>query len=95
MTDEQLLEQFHRLELRLERFETRLEALDKRLSDSTQEVRAGLTDVRSELRTRVEGLESRLNTKAGTWAVTLWGATLAILVSAVGVGLGLLIQRHP
>jgi hypothetical protein len=30
-----------------------------------------------------------------TWAVSLWGTTLAILVSATGVTLGLLIQRHP
>jgi hypothetical protein len=84
MTDDQLMAQFHRLELRLERLDTKVDQLEKRLSDGFAVVHG-----------RLEGLENRLNTKAGTWAVTLWGATLAILVSAVGVGLGLMLRTHP
>jgi hypothetical protein len=33
MTDEQIVEQFHRIELRLERLDTKLDQLEKRLSD--------------------------------------------------------------
>jgi hypothetical protein len=84
MTDDQLMEQFHRIELRLERLDTKVEQLDKRLTEGFATVH-----------TRLEGLETRLNTKAGNWTVGLWGATLAFLISAAGIGLGVLIQRHP
>lgn len=69
MTDEELRELVHRVELRLERLDTRFDALEK-----------SLADVRTEMRAKLEGLESRVNTKAGNWVVSLWGATLAVLI---------------
>jgi hypothetical protein len=69
MTDEELRELVHRVELRLERVDTRLDGLEKRLTE-------GL----AQIHTRLEGLESRVNTKAGNWVVSLWGATLAVLI---------------
>ena len=71
MTDEQLMEQFHRVELRLERLDTKVDQLEKRFTD-------GLAVVNS----RLASLETRLESKASTWAVSLWGATLAMLIGA-------------
>jgi hypothetical protein len=71
MTDEQLSEQFHRLELRLERLDTKVEQLEKRFSDSLAVVN-----------TRLAGLQASLDTRASTWAVGLWGASLAMLIGA-------------
>jgi hypothetical protein len=70
MTDEELHDTFHRLELRLERLDTKMDHLEK-----------SLTDVRGETRAMREGLETRLNSKAGNWVVSLWGATLAVLIA--------------
>jgi hypothetical protein len=70
MTDEQLTDHFHRMELRLERLDTKLDQLEKRLSDGFAVVN-----------TRLEGLETRLNTKAGNWVVSLWGATQGVLIA--------------
>jgi hypothetical protein len=70
MTDEELRELVHRVELRLERLDTRFDGLEK-----------SLADLRTEMRTKLEGLETRVNTKAGNWVVSLWGATLAILIT--------------
>jgi hypothetical protein len=69
MTDDDLRDTFHRLELRLERMDTKLDSLEKRLAS-----------LEGRLDTRFDGLESRVNTKAGNWVVSLWGATLAILI---------------
>jgi chaperonin cofactor prefoldin len=69
MTDDELRETFHRVELRLERLDTKMDNLEK-----------SLADVRGEMRTLREGLENRLNSKAGNWVVSLWGATLAVLI---------------
>ncbi len=63
MTDDELRETFHRFELRLERPDTKMDSLKK-----------SLTDVRGEMRAMREGLETRLNSKAGNWVVSLWGA---------------------
>jgi hypothetical protein len=70
MTDDELRDTFHRLELRLERVDTKLENLEK-----------ALVDFRIETRTRFEGLENRLNTKAGNWTVSLWGGSLAVVMA--------------
>ncbi|HEX2277535.1 MAG TPA: hypothetical protein VHN13_10455 [Candidatus Tectomicrobia bacterium] len=70
MTDEELRETFHRLELRLERLDTKMDHLEK-----------SLTDVRGETRATREGLETRLNSKAGNWVVSRWGATLAVPIA--------------
>jgi hypothetical protein len=70
MTDDEWRDMFHRLELRLERVDTKLENLEK-----------ALVDFRIETRTRFEGLENRLNTKAGTWVVSLWGGSLAVFMA--------------
>jgi hypothetical protein len=70
MTDEELRDTFHRLELRLERLDTKMDHLEK-----------SLTDVRGETRAMREGLETRLNSKAGNWVVSPWGATLAVLIA--------------
>jgi hypothetical protein len=66
MTDDEFRDTFHRFELRLERMDTKVDALEKSLADT-----------RAELRAMREGLETRLNSKAGNWVVSLWGATLA------------------
>ena len=47
MTDEQLIEQFHRLDRRLERLDSKVDGLEKSLADCL-----------SEVRTRFEGLET-------------------------------------
>jgi hypothetical protein len=70
MTDDEWRDMFHRLELRLERVDTKLENLEK-----------ALVDFRIETRTRFEGLENRLNTKAGNWVVSLWGGSLAVFMA--------------
>jgi hypothetical protein len=70
MTDDEWRDMFHRLELRLERVDTKLDNLEK-----------ALVDFRIETRTRFEGLENRLNTKAGTWVVSLWGGSLAVFMA--------------
>ena len=69
MNDEEFRDSFHRFELRLERFDTKLDNLEKRLAS-----------LEGRLDTRFDGLETRLNTKAGNWVVSLWGATLAVLI---------------
>jgi chaperonin cofactor prefoldin len=70
MTDDELRELVHRVELRIERLDARFDALEKTVGD-----------VRAEIRTRLEGVESRINTKASNWVVSLWGATLAVLIA--------------
>jgi hypothetical protein len=70
MTDDEWRDMFHRLELRLERVDTKLDNLEK-----------ALVDFRIETRTRFEGLENRLNTKAGNWVVSLWGGSLAVFMA--------------
>jgi hypothetical protein len=70
MTDDEFRDIFHRIELRLERLDTKLDHLEKSLADS-----------RSEMRAMREGLETRIHSKAGNWVVSLWGATLAVLIA--------------
>jgi hypothetical protein len=70
MTDDELRDTFHRMELRLERLDTKMDNLEK-----------SLADVRGDMRAMREGLETRLNSKAGNWVVSLWGATLAVLIA--------------
>ena len=67
MTDEQLQELFHRIDLRLERLDTKLEGLEK-----------GQVDIRADIRV----IQSRLDEKASQTVVSLWGATLAMLIGA-------------
>jgi hypothetical protein len=96
MTDDQLVEHFHRIELRMERFEERLDGLEKRVSDGLADVRGelrtrfeglekrvsdGLADVRGELRTRFEGLESRLKDKADWRVLGLYTALILGLMT--------------
>jgi hypothetical protein len=78
MIDDETRELFHRMDVRLERLDTKIDNLGKTVAD-----------VRSELRTRFEGLENRLNSEAGNWVVTFWGKIrasgsnpLAILIGA-------------
>ena len=78
MQDEEIRELFHRMEVRFERLDGRMDRLDARIDHLDKTV----ADVRTEFRTRFEGLENRLNTKAGNWVVTFWGSTLAILIGA-------------
>jgi hypothetical protein len=70
MTDDELRDTFHRFDLRLDRMETKLDNLEK-----------GLADFRTEIRTRLEGLENRLNSKAGNWTVSLWGGSSAVVMA--------------
>jgi hypothetical protein len=59
MSAEELRELVRRLALRIERLGTSFDALEKTMADIRTESRAGL-----------EGLESRVNTKAGNWVVS-------------------------
>jgi hypothetical protein len=70
MTDEQIAEQFHRVELRLERLDTKLDQLEKRLSDGV-----------AVINTRLEGFENRLARKADTWVVTAGMGGLGLLLT--------------
>jgi hypothetical protein len=70
MTDDQLVEQFHRVELRLERLDTKVDQLEKRLSDGFAVVN-----------TRLEGFENRLARKADTWVVSAGVGGLALLLT--------------
>jgi chaperonin cofactor prefoldin len=56
--DEETRDQVHRVEVRLERLETKIDDVEKTLGD-----------FRSELRTRLEGIENRIARKAETWLV--------------------------
>jgi hypothetical protein len=78
MQDDEIRELFHRIELRFERLDGRMDRLDTRIDNLEKAVAA----VRSEFRARFEGIENRLNSKAGNWVVTFWGSTLAILIGA-------------
>jgi tetrahydromethanopterin S-methyltransferase subunit G len=55
---------------------TRLDALDKVVMDFRVEVRGRLDAIER----RLDGQESRLHDKASNIVVSLWGATLAILI---------------
>ena len=89
MQDEEFRELFHRVELHLERIDgridrldTRIDGVEKRLDTRIESVEKAVADARTEFRMRFEGIENRLNTKAGNWVVTFWGATLAMLIGA-------------
>jgi DNA repair ATPase RecN len=64
------------IEDHLHRFEPRLERLDANQANTDKR----LGDLQAEMRARLEGLENRVNTRAGNWVVSLWGATLAVLI---------------
>jgi len=70
MTGEELRDQFHRLELRLERLDTKAENVEK-----------GLADARAEFRSRFDGLEARLQDKADWRVVTLYTALIVGLMT--------------
>jgi hypothetical protein len=59
MTDEQIVEHFHHMTVRLERLDTKLDQLEKRLGDGV-----------ALINTSLEGFENRLARKADTWVVT-------------------------
>jgi hypothetical protein len=71
MQDDEIRELFHRFELRLERLDTKMDNLEK-----------SFADLRSEMRGRMNALETRLDNKAGNWVVSFWGTTLAMLIAA-------------
>jgi chaperonin cofactor prefoldin len=84
MTDDELRELVHRVELRLERLDARFEGIDKRmaaLEGRFDGLERRLTSLETQLNTRLEGLEARLHSKAGNWVFSLWGATLAVLIA--------------
>jgi hypothetical protein len=76
MQDDEIRELFHRMELRFEHLDGRMDRLDTRIDNLEKAV----ADVRAEFRGRFEVIENRLNSKAGNWVVTFWGATLAMLI---------------
>jgi hypothetical protein len=77
MTDEELWELVHRVDLRIERLDARFDGLEKRMA--TLEGRA--ESLERTMTTRFEGLETRRNSKASNWVVSLWGAPLAVLIA--------------
>jgi len=68
--DDDTREQFHRIEIRLERLETRIDQMDKRMGDGVGQLNA-----------RFEGLESRIARKADTWIVGLFGTLMVLLMT--------------
>jgi hypothetical protein len=71
MQDDEIRELFHRMDLRLERLDTKMDGLEKRLAS-----------MESRFEVRFAAIETRLDGKAGNWVVSLWGATLAMLIGA-------------
>ncbi len=76
MSDDELRELVHRVDLRIERLDARFDALEKRMAS----VEGRIESLERTITTRFEGLETRINTKASNWVVSLWGATLAVLI---------------
>lgn len=74
MTDDEFRDIFHRLDLRLERLDTKMDALEKRLAS-----------LDGGLGARFDTLDARLDGKAGNWVVSLWGATLAVLIALLNL----------
>ena len=72
MTDDELRDTLHRIELRLERLDTKVDNLEKHLSA-----------LESRMDARFEGLETRLNTKAAPASSKpgLWGGSLAVVMA--------------
>jgi hypothetical protein len=70
MNDEQIVEQFHRMDLRLERLDTKLDQIEKRLSDGF-----GMVN------TRLEGFENRLARKADSWMIGAGVGGLGLLLT--------------
>jgi hypothetical protein len=71
MQDEAIRELFHRMDVRLEWLDTTVDHLEQ-----------SFADLRRDMHSRFSSIDTRLDAKAGTWAVGLWGATLAMLVGA-------------
>jgi hypothetical protein len=71
MQDDEIRELFHRMDLRLERLDTKMDGLEKRLAS-----------MESRFEVCFAAIETRLDGKAGNWVVSLWGATLAMLIGA-------------
>jgi chromosome segregation ATPase len=74
-----LEDRFSRLDLRLD---TRLEGLDTRLDTRLASIDDRLNTRLMGVEGRLSAIEGRLDHKAGNWVVSLWGATLAILIGA-------------
>jgi hypothetical protein len=62
------------IEDHLHRFELRLECPGANQANTDRR----LGDLQADMRARLEGLKNRVNTKAGNWVVSLWGAILAV-----------------
>jgi hypothetical protein len=71
MQDDEIRDLFHRMELRLERLHTKMDNLKKRFAS-----------MESRFESRFNSIDARLDGKAGNWVVSLWGATLAMLIAA-------------
>jgi hypothetical protein len=71
MQENDILELFHRIDLRLERLDTKVDNLDKRIAS-----------LETRFEARFMSIDARLDNKAGNWVVGLWGSTLAILIGA-------------
>jgi hypothetical protein len=78
MQDDELRDLFHRVELRLERIDAKLDAQDKRLTM----VEGRLNSLESRIDGRLAGIDNRIDNKASNITVSLWGATLAMLIGA-------------
>jgi hypothetical protein len=71
MQDEEFRELVHRLDLQLEHLGAKMDNFEKRLAP-----------MQSWFKTRFASIESGLDGKAGNLVVSLWGATLAMLIAA-------------
>jgi chromosome segregation ATPase len=70
------------LHQRLTGIEGRIDALDTRLDTRFEGLDDRLNTRLMGVEGRLGGIEQRLDHKAGTWTVNLWGATLALLIGA-------------
>jgi hypothetical protein len=71
MQDDEIRDLFHRMELRLEQLDTKMDNIEKRVAS-----------MESRFESRFNSIDARLDGKAGNWVVSLWGATLAMLIAA-------------
>jgi hypothetical protein len=77
MTDEELRELVHRVDLRIERLDARFDGLEKRMA----RLEGRVESLERTMTTRFEGLEIWLNSKASNGVVSLWRAPLAVLIA--------------
>jgi hypothetical protein len=76
--EKRMVEGFAGIHKRLDDLQARMGSLEARMGSLDDRVETRLMGVEGRLTT----IEGRLDHKAGNWVVSLWGATLAMLIGA-------------